>query len=203
MNTRLMTLGAIGALTIATLNVPAALATLPDDQTISYEIYEEPGDQESGVVLTFELSIKAVSVDGNIVEWIAHNLVIEEYNASGAVTARWLDPVCTFSSGNGKWAVEHDDPGSPALIEFENPPLLEGAAEPQTPSQSSDPELIYSLAGAYCDAECQQFNSGLSTALEFETQNEGHQSPRYAGVDETVGITHDDGGSPPPPPPGP
>ena len=159
----------------------AAEATLPDDQTIRYNIREIPSDPESDVIFTITLELSANQADGDSVGWQIDEVRFVRISDE----AEWIEDYGTNSKPS-LWWVDHADHHSPELSEFAMPPLLTGMAEAVL---APDPDLEYSIVGKTCDTACQEiYTPSIAAALDLLLWVDQEPEPEVDDEDETVEI---------------
>lgn len=160
----------------------AALAELPDAQSIEYRIRQNPADENSPVVFSVELYLDPVGSNGTSIGWDITQMDFTQY-VGGASVSTWRELSPAVPGNSGLWWVIHANPADPQAKEFDNPPLLRGTAEAVTVGQ---PDLKFFLAGGVCDSDCQQLFDGTAVALTFEFTEVGEVEPEEDGDDEPV-----------------
>ena len=137
----------VSALIVAlcAMHSSARAAELPADQIFEYRIHETPTDPESEVVFVVKLLLEAADLEGDAVGWKVEKITFREPGEGGAPDSVWFEASPVVRSPDGLWWVTHEDPQSPTLDEFDDPPLLEGTAAAEDP-QAED--LEYAFEGA-------------------------------------------------------
>ncbi len=160
-------------------------ATLPDDQSIRYNIRETPSDPGSKVIFTITLELTADQQDGDSIGWQINEIQFVRMSDK----AEWIEQFAT--SPLSLWWVDHADHYSPKLAEFAMSPLLAGTADAVNPS---DPDLDYKFKGVECDPVCQGMYGGDVGALDVLLWVLGAAEPDVDDDDEPVEV--DPGGDP-------
>lgn len=118
---------------------PQTLAA-PPDQMISYTRHEDPSDPTSPVTHCIKLDLKYVSMNGNDVTWDVSEVLIERCSTQ----TKWSDPAPNVDTLNGYWVISHADGNDPQVSEFTEPPLIDGTADPEKPS---DDDMVFEILG--------------------------------------------------------
>ena len=133
----------LGAVTLALIPVAAANA-VPNEQTISFEIYETPTDPDSDVVFAVELSLEFDNYfefgegPNGSVGWEITNAKFILPDSGGDIVWNEAYPDVAI------WWVSHADVHNPAIAEFVEPPLVSGTA---TPVDQNEDDLDYDFEG--------------------------------------------------------
>ena len=163
-----------------------AQAELPADRVAEYSIRETPTDPESDVLYTITLELTAVNQDGDEIAWEITEVTVTEPAQGNSGKTVWVDDAPDPATQDGYWWVEHADPADPQDAEFDVPPPLERTAEAVDPS---DDDMEYELAGAYCDAQCQQVYNSEGGALDYTLKLTNEEEPEVEEDDEPVQIS--------------
>ena len=139
--------GAIVATLAFGMTGTTVLADLPDDRIVTYNVRENPTDEQSPIIFTAELEIMADDADGDIVSWFVKRVVVTEIDNSESppLTRVWTEDEPYVDTPDGLWTIEHDDVENITTEDFDEVPYIAGKAWPDDPR---DPELDYDFEGA-------------------------------------------------------
>ena len=103
--------GALAATLAIGMMGTAVLADLPDDRIVTYNVREDPNDEESPIIFTVDLGIMAYDMDGDTVRWFVKYAVLTETDNSESppVTTTWSEDEPNVDTSDGYWTIEHDD----------------------------------------------------------------------------------------------
>lgn len=177
-----------------TIAVAAMLAApafgLPPDETITYEIHEDPQDPESRVIFVVKLALEAEDSDSSSVGW---RIAMAKFRkVEQGPDTDWIIEDPYVPTADGLWWVEHADIDAPALDEFTEPPHLSGTADPMDPS---DPDLDYDLQGvSYVPPEPpEEPPYFVTTILDYIFWMVGEPEPEVEGDEEPADTVNDAG----------
>ena len=122
---------------------PSVAIAVPDTQTVSFWIHDDPSDPESEVTFKIKLSLTEDDSDGNSIGWDVTSIEFRQIHDTGPDTV-WVESSPSVPSGDGLWWVTHADPDDPQRDEFVMPPNLSGTAAAQDPN---DDDLDYDFEG--------------------------------------------------------
>jgi len=117
----------------------SSVQAIPVSQELRYNIYADPSDPQSDIVLTIDLSLIAVDSNPTAIAWHIKvvTLVRPDLNGSGATV--WADLSPSVDTSDGLWWIKHADLENPKVAEFVLPPLVAGRAVEQ---YSTNPGLV-------------------------------------------------------------
>jgi len=174
-----------GALAIFA-GAPAAIAQLPSDRYITYNIRENPNDDNSSIVFKVSLKLHAEASSAGQVGW-----KIEEARflkiVPSASNILWIKSSPTVNSADGRWWVSHADTQSPTIAEFVCPPALAGAALAQSGGIAN---LNFMLAGVHYSGPS-RFNGNVA-ALDFQFTRVGETEPEEESDNEPTEVEDDE-----------
>lgn len=178
----------VAILYAATLTaVRADFPVHPGNQTVEYRIRETPTDPDSLVVFVIIMELAPSDSDGNEIGWEITEMEFHQTHRFESECTIWVEESPMVPSADGLWWIEHQDPENPELSEFVMPPLLEGTADAQDPS---NPDLHYRLEGVtYAPPPPpgrQPFD--ITAALDYQFTLVGEQDPFEEGKEEPVEV---------------
>ena len=140
------TIGALATTLAFGMMGTAALADLPDDRIVTYNVREDPYDEDSPIIFTVDLEITAHDADGDTVRWFVKRAVLTEIDNSEnpPLTVTWAEDEPYVDTLDGYWAIEHEDLENVTAEDFDEVPYIAGKAYPDDPR---DPEMDYDLEG--------------------------------------------------------
>jgi len=175
------TLALAAALAVTTaLARPAAAQEQPPDYSLTFTLYETPGDPESDVKAVVTVDFKEMDRSGSDVQWGVLRIRFLLPAGGGEPERVWLDATQRLSPGERFW-VSHADPDDPQPGEFAELPAFEGEADAVSGTETNllfvfdvDAPLNPELYGGVCvDAT---YSFALATEPE-EPIREGGQEP--------------------------
>jgi hypothetical protein len=139
--------GAVAATLAVGMMGTTVLADLPNDQTVTYNIRQDPTDETSPIIFTVDLDIMAGDADGDTVSWLIKQVVLTEidHSESPPLTRVWTEDEPYVDTPDGYWTIEHDDVENITAEDFDEVPYIAGKAQPDDPR---DPETNYDFEGA-------------------------------------------------------
>jgi hypothetical protein len=170
------------------LGVPQlAQAQLPTERTIEMLIREDPSDNESEVVFLIAVELSAVSVDNNTVVWDVKGTHFIDKDCLMRPCYEWSCSTPTVCTEDGKWWVEHENPMSPKVEEFDAMPMILGTAA----AKGSYDDLDYEVEGkTYGGAPTY---GGRVTLLTYSlTLDDDPDPPVEEGDDEPAELDEDE-----------
>jgi hypothetical protein len=165
----------------------AAIASLPDDQTVYYYIREDPQDEQSDVIFEVALDINPSQVSSHAVEWSVARARFIEIDSNGEPISSWTDADPSVVSSNGLWWVEHVDVEDPIVAEFNLPPEISGTADKD---QEGD-DLGYAFETGTLGAGKSAMYGGYVAAITHQFILAAEQEPIVDGEDEPVEVQSD------------
>ncbi len=116
----------------------------PLQQVVSHSVYQDPDDPESDLIWMIVTFLTESDSDGDSIGWSVNKIKLFEINAYPTPDREWVDTTPTVDTPDGLWWIEHADPNSPDLAEFDTPPFIDGLADAQDPN---DCDLDYEFEG--------------------------------------------------------
>ncbi len=134
----------------------------PLQQVVSHSVYQDPNDPESDLIWMIVAYLTESDSVGNSIGWSVDKIKLFEVNADPTPDREWVDTAPTVDTPDGLWWIEHADPNSPDLAEFDMPPFIDGLADAQDPSDS---DLDYEFEGVVYDEPAEGPQFALTAAL--------------------------------------
>jgi hypothetical protein len=132
------------SLTVAGVRADDPLPLHPLSKQVFYKIHDDPGDPNSAVIFTIELSLQEADSDGDSIGWEIAEIRFCQPGQGGGGDTYWVESDPNVPSGDGLWWIDHASYHYPELEEFAEPPHLVGTATAQDPN---DGDLGYDFEG--------------------------------------------------------
>lgn len=177
-----------GICALALLLFAAPVMADPAGRKVSYKVYNDPAEPESGVRYKVTIELAFVIEDSGWTAWEVLEIRVSQFDEMGEIVNQWIESLPEVRSYDNYWWIDHQDPEDPQTYEFTMPPEIAGLA----PSVDTEvPDLAYTLEGVACDVWCSTDKYVVPTFTSLRFQLSGSPEPDIDEDEEPV-ETEDD-----------
>ncbi len=162
---------------------PVLAVASPDDQLISFKIYNDPNTPSLGLRYEVFFDLSAVDEDSKSVGWQINEIAFRRYDSYGHVENEWSEVLPEVLTADGLWWVDHASVEEPVLSEFVLPPAVYGTA---AVSLGTAGDLSYSLEGQVYEAAPGGPPFPLTAAIDIYAQEDEIPEPDLDDEEEPV-----------------